>query len=137
MELAAESFAGPQVEGDQSSRHPNLHRPVDLVHLARYTLGNRTFERQILELFLVQSHLYLKRLKDTAIGTKKWQAAAHTIKLSARDIGAWRLATIAENAETPECNPLTMCRDEVIEALERHVNKTNWFIRTLLNDTRQ
>jgi len=137
MELAVENFAVHPEEGDLPSRHPNWRRPVDLVHLASYTLGNRIFERQILELFRTQSHLHLNRLKDAAIGSKMWQIAAHTIKLSASDIGAWRLAKIAEIAEALEGETLTISRDEVVEALEVHISETDWFIRTLLYDTRQ
>ncbi len=134
MELAVENFAVHPEEGDLPSRHPNWRRPVDLVHLARYTLGDRTFERQILELFCTQSRVYLKRLKDAPIGGKLWKAAAHTIKLSASDIGAWRLANIAETAEALEGDTLTMTRDEIVEALEVHISETDWFIRTLLSE---
>ncbi len=39
-------------------------RPVDLVHLSRYTLGERALEREVLELFCTQSSIYLERLHD-------------------------------------------------------------------------
>src|SRR5680860_1221609 len=41
-------------------------RPVDLVHLARYTLGERSLEREVLELFCTQSVLYLECLLYTS-----------------------------------------------------------------------
>ena len=37
-------------------------RPVDLVHLSRYTLGERALEREVLELFCSQSSIYIERL---------------------------------------------------------------------------
>lgn len=137
MALAVENLAVHPEEGDRPSPRPNWCRSVDLVHLARYTLGNRAFERQILELFRTQSRLYLNRLKDAAIGGKMWRVTAHTIKLSASDIGAWRLARIAGTAEALKSETLPMRRDEVVEALERHISETDRFIRTLLNNTRR
>ena len=37
-------------------------RPVDLVHLSRYTLGERDLEREVLQLFCSQSLIYIERL---------------------------------------------------------------------------
>ncbi|MGH6866065.1 MAG: Hpt domain-containing protein, partial [Methyloceanibacter sp.] len=61
-------------------------RPVDLVHLSRYTLGERDLEREVLELFCSQSLVYLERLRE-AQSDKEWIEAAHTLKGSARAIG--------------------------------------------------
>ena len=72
--------------------------PVDLAHLRRYTLGNRPLELEILDLFLAQAPTTIDRL-STAAGEKQWREAAHTLKGSARAIGAWRLAEAAETGE--------------------------------------
>ncbi len=73
-------------------------RPVDLVHLARYTLGDRDMEREVLSLFANQCDRDIERLQSAQSQTD-WQGAAHTIKGSARAIGAWKLARLAEEAE--------------------------------------
>ena len=80
MALAAD-FTIFEVQEPASTQAFN--RPVDLVHLSRYTLGNRSLEREVLSLFLTQSAIYLQRLRDA--GTDKdWADAAHTIKGSAK-----------------------------------------------------
>lgn len=73
-------------------------RPIDLVHLSKYTLGNRSLENEILALFRSQADVYLARL-DGAGDEKEWQNAAHSLKGSARGLGAWALAALAEEAE--------------------------------------
>jgi len=46
-ELAAWADATPPEAGRESSS-----RPVDLVHLSRYTLGDRALEREVLSFFV-------------------------------------------------------------------------------------
>ena len=72
-------------------------RPIDLVHLARTTMGDRSLEREVLQLFDRQSSLLIARMRTAApagIAT-----LAHTLKGSARGIGAWRVARAAEALE--------------------------------------
>ncbi len=73
-------------------------RPVDLAYLGRFTFGNRELEREVLYLFAQQVPAYLKALEE-AVDQKSWHAAAHTLKGSARAVGAWRVARGAEAAE--------------------------------------
>jgi HPt (histidine-containing phosphotransfer) domain-containing protein len=74
-------------------------RPVviDADHLARMTLGDRRLEREVLELFLRQSTMVLERIAEARPAFAA--AAAHTLKGSARGIGAWRVARAAELLE--------------------------------------
>ena len=72
-------------------------RPIDLVHLARTTLGDRSLEREVLQLFDRQSALLIARLRDA--GPDGVAMIAHTMKGSARGIGAWRVARAAEAVE--------------------------------------
>lgn len=133
MEITADGFGVVSAaSGDRPARSASK-RPVDLVHLARYTLGNRALEREVLELFLTQSRLYLKRLKE-AVQDRAWHDAAHTIKGSARGIGAWHIAKTAESAETLEGEALESSRGAVVATLERQIDEANGFIRTLLAD---
>jgi HPt (histidine-containing phosphotransfer) domain-containing protein len=72
-------------------------RPVDLVHLARTTLGDRALEREVLQLFDRQSGMLIERMRNAAPAAIA--ALAHTLKGSARGIGAWRVARAAEALE--------------------------------------
>jgi HPt (histidine-containing phosphotransfer) domain-containing protein len=71
---------------------------IDLLHLSRYTLGNRALEAEVLALFVAQLPDTLLALRR-ARGESDWRIAAHTLKGSARAVGAWRLADLAEQAE--------------------------------------
>ncbi len=107
-------------------------RPVDLVHLARHTLGNRDLEHEVLRLFERQSIIYLHRLKDADEETECCRAA-HTIKGSARGIGAWRVAHIAEALERNP-TPVNGAR-KMIQDLEQAIGEANGFIREILEDS--
>ena len=72
--------------------------PIDHQHLARYTLGNRSLEVEILQLFAEQAPQTLDQLK-AADDARSWHAAAHTLKGSAKAVGACALASTAETAE--------------------------------------
>jgi HPt (histidine-containing phosphotransfer) domain-containing protein len=70
---------------------------IDETHLKRMTLGDRRLEREVLELFLRQTTIMLDRIVNA--GPPLAAAAAHTLKGSARGIGAWRVARAAELLE--------------------------------------
>ena len=83
-----------------SAEAPSLapdDRPIDLVHLARMTLGDRSLEREVLRLFDRQSTLLIARMRSAA--PAGLATLAHTLKGSARGIGAWRVARAAEALE--------------------------------------
>ena len=111
---------------------PSAGRPVDLVHLERQTLGNRSLEREVLELFLSRSEICLQRLKD-AVEDKVWVDAAHAIKGSARGIGAWRVADSAQAAEALSGEARAAGSLAVLEDLERAIGDANFYIETLLS----
>ena len=70
---------------------------IDEVHLERMTLGDRSLEREVLEIFARQTAMTLERVAGA--GRERAAAAAHTLKGSARGIGAWRVAQAAERLE--------------------------------------
>jgi HPt (histidine-containing phosphotransfer) domain-containing protein len=72
-------------------------RPIDLVHLARTTLGDRSLEREVLQLFDRQSILLIARMRSAS--PEGLALLVHTLKGSARGIGAWRVARAAEALE--------------------------------------
>jgi HPt (histidine-containing phosphotransfer) domain-containing protein len=96
MQLASLRAINPK---DAPALAPN-DRPIDLVHLARMTLGDRSLEREVLQLFDRQVTLLLARMR--AAGPEGVATLAHTLKGSARGIGAWRVARAAEAAELAE-----------------------------------
>lgn len=110
-------------------------RPVDLVHLARYTLGDRGLEQEVLGLFVTQARLYLRRLQE-ATGDKPWRDAAHTLKGSARSIGAWRVAQAAEAAETLQGAALKAGREQALAAVRAAVEEACAYIVDLRADSR-
>jgi HPt (histidine-containing phosphotransfer) domain-containing protein len=78
----------PLVPGEQA---------IDLTHLYRMTLGDHSLEREVLQLFEQQADMLIGRmpgLEAAAVG-----ALAHTLKGSARGIGAWRVARAADTVE--------------------------------------
>jgi len=75
----------------------SVERPIDLVHLARMTLGERSLEREVLQLFDRQATLLLARMQ--AASGDAVASLAHTLKGSARAIGAGGVARAAEAVE--------------------------------------
>jgi hypothetical protein len=70
---------------------------IDLAHLARMTLGERSLEAEVLVLFDRQAAILLAHMRSSA--PPAVAAFAHTLKGSARGIGAWRVAAAADAVE--------------------------------------
>jgi HPt (histidine-containing phosphotransfer) domain-containing protein len=77
--------------------HDRKPTVIDETHLERMTLGDRRLEREVLELFVRQTTIMLGRIVGAELALAA--AAAHTLKGSARGIGAWRVARAAELVE--------------------------------------
>lgn len=75
-----------------------VDRPIDIEHLARMTLGERDLEREVLCLFDRQADMLLVKMQEAAPAAIA--AYAHTLKGSARGIGAWSVAEAAAAVET-------------------------------------
>jgi HPt (histidine-containing phosphotransfer) domain-containing protein len=76
---------------------------IDLDHLARMTLGERSLEAEVLALFDRQATILLAHMREAA--PQAVAAFAHTLKGSARGIGAWRVAAAADAVETDASRP--------------------------------
>ena len=107
-------------------------RPIDLVYLARFTLGNRALEREVLELFAEQAPLYLGQMR-TAADDKGWHMAAHTLKGSARAVGAWKVAEAAEVAESCKSAD-AVSRGAAMKRIEPLIVETRSYIADLFKD---
>lgn len=82
----------------QSDANVATQSPVDLVHLRRFTMGDVGLEQEILGLFAEHAPTTLTQLAQ-AKTEKEWQAAAHSLKGSARAVGAHAVADLAAEAE--------------------------------------
>jgi HPt (histidine-containing phosphotransfer) domain-containing protein len=82
--------------------HEPMSSSIDQVHLERMTLGDRDLEREVLAIFARQTAMTLERIAGS--GPACAAAAAHTLKGSARGIGAWRVAEAAERLEHAAAN---------------------------------
>jgi HPt (histidine-containing phosphotransfer) domain-containing protein len=100
---------------------------IDLQHLRRYTLSDQKLEREILQLFQRQLPDLTASLR-AAKTVHEWKMAAHSLKGSGRSIGAWRFASLAEEAEhmdfsadCPACNNAVRSLEEAAAEIDRFV----------------
>ena len=106
------AFAMPGGESCGSA----THRPIDLAHLSRQTMGDRELEREVLQLF-VQQALTVRDQIDNA-NLKERLFLAHGLRGSAQGIGAFGIAECAGEiekrpAEKRELQRLSRLIDEV------------------------
>lgn len=87
----------PSADEAQAATRASVERPIDLVHLARMTLGDRDLEREVLQMFDRQAGMLMARMQDATLGVVA--GVAHTLNGSARGVGAWRVASAAEAVE--------------------------------------
>jgi HPt (histidine-containing phosphotransfer) domain-containing protein len=121
MHATAEQIAFVSPSGEGLS--PSRARPIDLVHLGRQSFGDKALETEILALFRQQLSLTIGQLKATSGRERK--RVAHTIKGSAKAVGAFGLARLALRIEDM---PLD---DSLISAAEEEVARIRDFIACL------
>lgn len=71
---------------------------IDVAHLNRQTMGDRALEREVLELFRRQARILMFRFEALTNPTERADVA-HTLKGSARGVGASRVAFAAAELE--------------------------------------
>lgn len=85
--------------------------PIDRRHLTQMTFGEQSLEREVLELFDRQAAMLIGRMRGVEgamVAGAVAAAMAHTLKGSARGIGAWRVAEAAEAVEIAATGPKPM-----------------------------
>ncbi len=82
----------------ETTRPEIRHRPIDMVHLSRQTLGDPGLEAEVLRLFDQMVRVYFGRLEASA-GSEDQLRHLHTIKGAAAGVGAFSLAQLARAAE--------------------------------------
>ena len=93
-------------------------------------MGDEALEVEILGLFAEQLPITIAALRE-AETEKAWGIAAHTLKGSARAVGAWALAAIAETAEHLRPLPDAAAREDVIARLEAAAGSVQQYIASL------
>lgn len=101
--------------------------PLDLAHLRRYTLGDRSLEREILGLFVDQLAVSIAALRQ-ASSEKAWKMATHTLKGSSRAVGAWALGDLAEQAERLHPPPEGAARGTIVAGIEAAATEARAYI---------
>lgn len=89
----------------------------DQEHLRQYTGGDPALERELVDLFL--SHFAPVRTQlETARSARDWKFAAHSLKGSARSIGAPRVAALAEQLDNMAFEVPTDIKARLLDELE-------------------
>lgn len=114
---------------DPSAPPASIDRPIDLVHLARMTQGERSLEREVLQLFERQATILLARLQ--AAPAEAVPSLAHTLKGSARAIGAAHVARAAEALEVTDAADAADFK-RVLTELRAATEEARGFIADLL-----
>jgi HPt (histidine-containing phosphotransfer) domain-containing protein len=97
----------------------DLTGAVDFGYLETYAGGDMALVEEVLGLFREQAAMWL-RLLDPAAAAEAWRDAAHTLKGSARGIGAGALADACQAAELapPDTGERTVRLERVKDALD-------------------
>jgi HPt (histidine-containing phosphotransfer) domain-containing protein len=105
--------------------------PIDLVHLARQTMGDHALEAELLALFDRQAAQIAEqlRLADSDAATIFGPDLAHKLKGSARAVGAHEVASAAENYE--HCASKGILRDSDTQRLIDAVARVRAALREL------
>src|SRR5690606_40328498 len=95
---------------------PSRSRPIDLVHLANQTMGDKALEIEVLQMFARQARKTLREMAET--DRAGIVAAAHRLKGSANSVGAFGVADVATRIEEkgPEAVLLAKLSASVVEA---------------------
>lgn len=128
MSLSLERQTRPSL--DEQSYLERLRQPINLIDLSSYTMGNKTLEKEVLQLFKHQSLFYLRRLQQ-AKSQESWLAALRVIAASARSVGAWRLENMANAALHYRWRRRLGERNRYIELVTEQIELANRFIDRL------
>jgi hypothetical protein len=108
------AFDAPE---SQHSRIPSKDRPIDLVHLATQTKGDKSVEIEILQMFARQARGCLQALSGKADKTEI-KAAAQRLRNAAISVGALRVASAADliDSKGADSDSLASVASAVLEA---------------------
>lgn len=85
---------------------PTGGRPIDLVHLARQTMGDKVLELEVLQMFARAARESMKALATTEGDARA--AVAHRLKGSAQSVGATAVGKAAAALEENPANAIAL-----------------------------
>ncbi|SDG46197.1 Hpt domain-containing protein [Pelagibacterium luteolum] len=115
-----------------SPRIDRTNRPIDLVHLARQTMGDRALEHEVLRMFSGQVTAYFDRVRASG-DTYEITLGLHTLKGASRGVGAVTLAALSEAAEH-EFRDSGALDDETLDDLAMAVAEVCAYISAIVED---
>ncbi|WP_136615818.1 Hpt domain-containing protein [Bradyrhizobium sacchari] len=104
-----------------------IDSPLDLDHLSRMTLGDTELEQEVLAMFAEQAVRLLAAMASLPAETG---ALAHTLKGSARGVGAFAVADAAASLETAALSGHN--RSHALAALKEAVTEVRAAIAEIL-----
>jgi HPt (histidine-containing phosphotransfer) domain-containing protein len=116
-----EAVAFAMLGGESSSSAQ--HRPVDLAHLSRQTMGDRDLEREVLQLFVQQATTVRDQIVNANLRERLF--LAHGLKGSARGVGAFAIAECASDIENSPTDRL------ILKRLARLIDEVRDFIASI------
>jgi HPt (histidine-containing phosphotransfer) domain-containing protein len=136
MQSPAQRQTDPLASRGLPPRAVRAHLPaIDLVHLSRQTLGDRALETELLRLFDRQASQIMERLHACASGDRKALGdLAHTIKGSARAIGAIDVAAAAQACEDTLRPGSPLATDAALARLDERIAAAREAIASLLGE---
>lgn len=85
---------------------PSNGRPIDLIHLARQTMGDKVLELEVLQMFARQARESMKEIAGSEGAARA--AVAHRLKGSAQSVGATAVSKAAEALEKNPANAIAL-----------------------------
>jgi HPt (histidine-containing phosphotransfer) domain-containing protein len=87
---------------------PSKSRPIDLVHLASQTMGDKTVETEVLQIFARQARKCVQQLSTGSVDDIR--SSAHLLKGAALAVGAFGVSNAAEALEQNFNEPANIAR---------------------------
>jgi HPt (histidine-containing phosphotransfer) domain-containing protein len=110
------------------------HGPLDMVHLAKQTLGDKGLEQEVLRVFDDASRTYFSRI-ETSTNVEDLMRHLHTLSAAAAGVGARAIAELARTTEE-ELRQGSPVDPERIEDLHMAVVEcSQWIERVLPKDS--
>ncbi len=114
----------------EAGRPLSTVRPIDLVHLARQTLGDDALKIEVLRLFNQQIILYFDRIR-AATDAHEIEMGLHTLKGAAQGVGAFALADIVRAAEA-DYRTVGHLEEEMLDDIAMAVNEVEAYVSDLV-----
>jgi Hpt domain-containing protein len=104
---------------------------IDLPHLTRMTFGEKSLQAEVLALFDRQAAMLLACMKQAS--PKAAAVFAHTLRGSARGVGAWKVAAAADGLELAARDSDLAGFASALRALAGAIGEARAVIRELLH----